>query len=144
MSLKSYFFGLAVGAWLGACGTMTFYPAAPPQALRSPRALIASPTMVQEIKAYPVNIELRIMDAKTFDKDAKMQFSEVLKNGGRILGFTRPDHDPCVIVMPDDFKIRFMPDVGYAMFRDPMDADTLAHEILHCLYSDWHKPWSSK
>jgi len=143
VAVKSYLFGLVVGAWLGVCITLTFYhPPKEMAAYRSPREFVGSPTMTQEAKAYPIDIQLRIIDASAFRKEADRRFISIIEGGGgHILAYSTPYHDPCVITMPDDFSIRFLPDKGYAIFKDPLDSDTLAHEILHCLYGDWHKSW---
>lgn len=84
-------------------------------------------------KLPPTDIILRILPREEFER----------KHGKQIAGITDWDQRPgCVIEIPSDWVVRFVPSMGYAHFMDEDNSSTLAHEILHCVHGPWHPAWS--
>lgn len=89
-------------------------------------------------KIYPQDIVLHILPLDVFRKQAK---------DPNILAFARIDVKPCEISIPDTWTISFVPtkakahwdfDTNDRLYNSHM-GDTLAHEILHCQWGDWHQ-----
>jgi hypothetical protein len=59
--------------------------------------------------------------------------------GARAYASYHPDSGPCTITLPIGMPIRFGQEGARAMFVMTRDADTVAHELLHCLRGKWHK-----
>lgn len=58
--------------------------------------------------------------------------------GPSVRACTRPLRRPCQIILPVDMPIAGFYGAQRAQFLVPDDAETVAHEILHCLVADWH------
>lgn len=71
----------------------------------------------------------------------KENFDEAVKDGHNVYAFTHPFEHPCHIYMQADrTEITALPDVIHsAHFTDEFVAETVAHELLHCIYWDWHR-----
>ncbi len=62
-------------------------------------------------------------------------------NGPTTHAFTSAYRDlsgPCRVTLPTGMKIAFESSAHAAYFLDGRDADTVAHELLHCLRWNWH------
>jgi hypothetical protein len=93
------------------------------------------------INAHPMNISLKIMSDRDFQRDPNALNLMKTQKMAAIAAYTVMSASPCTIALPDDFKINFIAESGLAWFNDPETSDSLAHEILHCLHGSWHPPW---
>lgn len=85
----------------------------------------------------PMDIRLRIVSKAEFqDKDPLRSYTK-----GEAAAFTRIDQVPCTIYIPEGWRILARSRSGIAIWGDEEDADTLAHEILHCMRGAWHPSW---
>jgi len=50
----------------------------------------------------------------------------------------------CDVYIPSDISVVFFPTDGTAYWDNPYDGNTLAHEFLHCVYPNWHQPYTNK
>lgn len=90
----------------------------------------ATPILTQQL--WPATITLRVVSEQQFAAE---------RGDPRIIAFTRATLAPCVITIPDTWKIIFMSRDRVADFVDPTNGKTLAHEILHCYRGNWHPAW---
>ena len=51
-------------------------------------------------------------------------------------------NDPCVVYFPADQVVDFFPHSGTAYWDHAHNGETLAHEFLHCIYGNWHQPFT--
>lgn len=108
-------------------------------------ASIQSPLMrhpIHELTAYerkqpmlqqaipPMTFEVTILSHAEF---------AVKRSSEYVYAFTRMAENPCHIYLEEGKLIDFNPsDQGSARWDDQMDADTSAHELLHCIDGQWH------
>ena len=101
----------------------------------------APPLQSKFVRAYPMDIRLRIVSAEEFARDVRVKHLKVTQQMSGIAAFTVLNTDPCLIVMPEGFKINVIAREGKAWFNDDETGRVLAHEILHCLHGSWHPTW---
>jgi len=49
---------------------------------------------------------------------------------------------PCTVHFPAGEAISFSPLMGSARWSDSFDSAAIPHEILHCVYPNWHDPFT--
>jgi hypothetical protein len=77
---------------------------------------------------YPMTIKLVLEPAKQIQQESTPN----------TVAYAMPHRNPCVIVLPSDHKIEAWPAASAALFVDPQDNETFAHELLHCMVGAWH------
>lgn len=81
------------------------------------------------VETNPNVMILRIVDGAKFDE---------IKPTPNTIAFASISTFPCEITIPAGYKIRFAPKEKTARFENQENANTVAHEILHCLRGSWH------
>lgn len=138
--ITAYFLACTISYIVGALSVpVTSIPS--PLKRDTPPMTIALTNTAQSIKAYPIDIKLRIVDAKEFNKSLTVSMLKATQQMNAVGAYTLINNNPCEIILPDDFKIDVLASKGAAWFSSET-GDTLAHEILHCLYGVWHQPWN--
>lgn len=99
------------------------------------------PLSMGEVPAFPMEIRISIVSSKDFNRSMEVRSLMATQKMDAVGGYTLTDSNPCRIVIPDNFKIFVVAQEGSAWFDDSM-GQIVAHEILHCLYGSWHKPWN--
>ena len=94
-------------------------------------------TDIVSVPMTPKTIVIRVLSREKFER----QSDDVTLPGTRSLAFSTPWRDPCTIYLPEGWRLRGMPSTGEARFASSRNADTLAHEILHCERGSWHGEW---
>jgi hypothetical protein len=140
-SLKDYLLGCVVGG--GIATMLCMFPWVVPVPAHHSYPLI--PTGVTSVPAYPRDMMLRFVDRKEF-YDSKLTIATARVNGTtakNLAAYTMINDNPCTIVIPLPVSFYVFPQLGKAGFADNEEADTIAHEILHCLYGSWHPRWDT-
>lgn len=83
------------------------------------------------VDTVPTDIRLRIVSKEQWRKDIAMI-------GKPALAYAQMGKTRCDIVIPEGWTIYFRSKRSYAIWADPDNGSTLAHEILHCLMGSWH------
>lgn len=81
---------------------------------------------------WPLTMTLRVVSPEQFKRESPFP----------ALAFSKPNYDPCEITIPDTWSIVVSPSNPYpgsAHWKDPIDGDILAHEVLHCYRGFWHE-----
>lgn len=138
-SITIYFLACTIAYWAGALSTTPPTKTEPPQRRITPT--LVTVTGAQSVKAYPLDIKLRIVNAKEFDNSYNVAALKINQKMEGVGAYTIISNNPCEIVIPDNFEIDVIASRGYAWFSSDT-GDILAHEILHCLYGAWHQPWN--
>lgn len=92
----------------------------------------AAPALVQTLGPKVMRIE--VLSNAEFDR----------RRTGNAIAWAAINASPCTIYLREGMQVRFRPDgfgyPGSANFTDPDNADTIAHEMLHCYDGSWHRP----
>lgn len=94
---------------------------------------------IARVALTPKTITIRILSRDQFDKEA----GDPSYGPGHTLAFTRWMREPCEITIPEGWKIFALPAEGQATFDSERNANTIAHEMLHCERGPWHPNWNT-
>jgi hypothetical protein len=83
--------------------------------------------------------------AETTEMTIIVRFEEPLtikkeRRNPNVVAYARIDRQPCEVILPTHIRILVSPRERRANFADPEDAETVSHEIAHCLRGAWHDP----
>lgn len=88
-----------------------------------------------------VDVEVPAMDVelRTLSPERWAEVRKVLE-APLLLGYASPPQEerPCRIVVPAGWRLRAYPKLGRAEWADLRNAETLAHELIHCIRGRWH------
>jgi hypothetical protein len=89
----------------------------------------------------PMDILVRFVDHKDF-------WREMQQRGAVAYTYPAFFKKPCTVTLPAGRTIRAWPRAESAIWdppllSDPQANDVFAHEFLHCLYPNWHAPWTA-
>jgi hypothetical protein len=129
----SLFFSFLIGVLVGQPSYQTVTPTNISQHLLNDPRLLNGERLNAPIPE--MDILVRIVPATTLEKHCKSQEAYACTYGRSV---------PCTVYFPAGEMVEFDPQTEYAAWQNTLDNEVLPHEFLHCIYPNWHQPFTDR